>query len=110
MAQPVKPPLDQLALDLCRVFRAKLTTQAEISRVLGVAQSTVSKAKRGALKRETADTRALRKYANNLLSRRALPAAVRDAAEGFFSVGGSEAELVEAIALTTRLVRGRRAA
>jgi hypothetical protein len=35
---------------------------------------------------------------------------IRDAADGFFSASGSEAELIEAIALTTRLVRGRRAA
>jgi predicted XRE-type DNA-binding protein len=110
MAQADTSPLDQLALDLRRVFRARLATQISVSEALGVAQSTVSKAKRGALKRETSDTKALQKYANSLLSKRELPPAIREAAEGFFSAGGSEAELIEAITLTTRLVRGRRAA
>jgi hypothetical protein len=110
MAQAATSPLDQLAQDLRRVFRARLATQASISDALGVAQSTVSKAKRGALKRETQDTRAIHKYANSLLSKREIPPAIRDAAEGFLSAGGSEAELIEAIALTTRLVRGRSAA
>lgn len=110
MVQAATSSLDQLAQDLSRVSRAKIATQYDISRALGVAQSTVSKAKRGTLKRETPDTRALQKYANSLLSKRDLPRAIRDAAEAFFSAGGSEAELIEAIALSTRLVRGRRAA
>lgn len=102
--------LDQLATALNRVFRARLATQMDISVALGVSQSTVSKAKRRVLKRETPDTRALQKYADSLILQRDLPQAVREAAEGFFSAGGSEAELVEAIAMTTRLVRGRRTA
>ncbi len=110
MAQADTSSLDQLALDLCRVFRAQLATQVGISRALGVAQSTVSKAKRGALKRETADTRALQRYADSLLAKREFPPTIRAAAEGFFSAGGSEAELIDAITLTTRLVRGRRTA
>lgn len=110
MAQAARLPLDKLALDLHRVFRAKLATQVAISKALGVAQSTVSKAKRGTLKRETPDTKALQQYADTLLNKRDLPPTIRDAAEGFFSAGGSEAELIEAITLTTRLVRGRRTA
>jgi predicted transcriptional regulator len=110
MPQEVTTSLEQLALDLRRIFRAKLATQQEVALALGLAQSTVSKAKNGALKRETADTHALREYANMLLSRREISSRVRDAAEGFLSAGGSEAELIEAIALSTRLVRGRRAA
>lgn len=100
--------LEQLALVLNRVFRAKLATQNGISAALRISQSTVSKAKRRVLKRETADTRALYEYANSLLMQRNVPQSVLEAAEGFFSAGGSEAELVETIATATRLVRGRR--
>lgn len=107
MVQGLTSPLRQLEMDLRRVFRAKLTTQSAMSEVLGVPQSTISKAKRGVLKRETPDTKALQRYANSLLSERPLPVAIREAAEGFFSAGGSETELVAAIALTTRLVRSR---
>lgn len=110
MMQVRSQALEQLALDLHRVFRARLATQIEISVATGVSQSTVSKAKRRVLKRETADTRALQKYANSLLVKRALSQAVREALEGFLSAGGSEAELIETITMTTRLVRGRRAA
>lgn len=110
MTQVTITALEQLARDLDRVFRAELATQQEVAAALGLAQSTVSKAKNGALKRETSDTRALQKYANILLSKREIPDRIRDAAEGFLSAGGSEAELIEAIALSTRLVRGRRAA
>jgi len=110
MSQGASAALDQLASDLRRVLRAKLSTQQEIAKALGVAQSTVSKAKSGSLRRETADTHALQEYANMLLSQREVSPRIRDAAEGFLSAGGSEAELVEAIALSTRLVRGRRVA
>ncbi|MFK8251751.1 hypothetical protein [Ancylobacter terrae] len=110
MAQEAATALEQLARDLKRVFRAKLATQKEIAVALGLTQSTVSKAKSGALKRETADTSALQEYANILLSTREISPRVRDAAEGFLSAGGSEAELIEAITLSTRLIRGRRAA
>ena len=110
MVQEAVTALEQLERDLKRVFRAKIATQEEVAAVLGLAQSTVSKAKRGALKRETADTRALQEYANILLSAREISPRVREAAEAFLSAGGSEAELVEAITFSTRLVRGRRAA
>jgi hypothetical protein len=110
MTQAIITPLDELARDLRRVFHAKLATQQDIALALGLTQSTISKATRGVLKRETSGTNALRKYANILLSQREMPASVRNAAEGFLSAGGSEAELIEAIALSTRLVRRRRAA
>lgn len=110
MAQEAITALEQLERDLNRVFRAKLSTQQECAKALGLTQSTVSKAKRGILRRETADTRALQEYANMLLCAPELSPRVRDAAKGFLSAGGSEAELIESITLSTRLVRGRRAA
>jgi transcriptional regulator with XRE-family HTH domain len=110
MAQEAITALAQLERDLKRVFRAKLATQEECAIALGLTQSTVSKAKRGTLKRETAGTRALQKYADMLLRAPELSPRVQDAAKGFLSAGGSEAELIEAITLSTRLVRGRRAA
>jgi len=102
--------LDQLALDLNRIYRARVATQNAIFQATGISQSTISKAKRRLLKRETADTRALQKYANILLRKRSLPKPVEDAVEGFLSAGGSEADLVNLLMTATRLVRGRGAA
>jgi transcriptional regulator with XRE-family HTH domain len=100
--------LDALAADLSRLLRSKGVTQGQISAATHVPQSTISKALHRKLKRETSDVRALREYANILLGRKDLPEAVYVAAQGFMSAGGSEDELLQAISLTTRLIRGRR--
>lgn len=99
--------LDNLARDLSALFRSKSVTQQGMAASTGVSQSTISKASRRKLKRLTADTETLRRYANILIQRDELPAAVYAAARGFMSAGGSEAELVQAIEFTAHLIRGR---
>ncbi len=99
--------LDSLADDLAKILRVKMITQQQISHATKVPQSTISKALNRNLKRITSDLETLRGYANILLERPNLPPAVCAAAHGFMSAGGSEAELVETISLSTRLVRGR---
>jgi len=110
MVQANPPGLIDLQRALKRVLHARLATQMAMSRNTGVPQSTISKAKRGMLRRETAGTRLLLKYANSLLEPPAARPAIEKAVTGFFSAGGREAELLETITLATRLVLGRRGA
>ena len=97
--------LADLSADLARVKRAGLATQKELGTKIGVSQSTVSKALRGSLKRESAQTRALAAYAKILLEPRSWSTELNTTLAAFFAEGGTEADLIALIHIATTLVR-----
>lgn len=102
-----RPSLTRLAVDLRKALNAGLVNQVGIATALGIPTSTISKAKHGKLRQETADTRALRAYVAELLDRREVPVAVSEATLGYLAAGGSDADLVDLICLATKMIRQR---
>lgn len=99
--------LAQLAMDLRTVLDAGLISQVGIATALGLQTSTISRAKHGKLRQETADTQALRAYVAGLLDRKEVPLAVTEAALAYFAAGGNDADLVELIGLAAKIARRR---
>lgn len=98
--------LAQLSRSLRMIAERKLATQLEIQRVTEVDQPTISRAKKGELKRVTEKVERLQKYVNMKLRPRPISERVSELATSFYEAGGTERELVasveHAITLVTR--------
>lgn len=103
-SQKRDPRLDRLRRDLATIHEGKLATQEQIAGRLKLSQETISKAKNGKLKRWTAATEALQKYANMLIDSFELPERVQSCAQSFLAAGGREQDLCEIIQTATKLV------
>lgn len=98
--------LAKLSQSLAAITGRKLANQLEIQRDTGVDQPTISRAKKGGLKRVTPKVEQLINYANMKLQPPPVSEKVSALTARFYEAGGSEREFVasveHAITLVTR--------
>ena len=99
--------LDDLAGKLRAVKSRGLATQAQLSAATGVDQATISRVLNGRRRRVTAPLGRLEEYVDMLLGDEELSSEVQEAAKSFLVRGGTEAELIESIKHSARLVLGK---
>lgn len=96
--------LRQLQKALTGVRIGRIATQEEIAEQLGVPQSTISRARTGRLKRETATTARLLEYANMLLGGSTGPDRLQRALGDYFGAGGDPEDLVRFVESATKML------
>ena len=105
MASKKPYSLKDLEEALMLISVRKISTQLSIARTSGVDQSTISKAKRGLLKRKGRKTDVLMSTCVGLLETRPIGRSAEQEIHNFYSSGGTEKELLSIISHGTLLIQ-----